>query len=318
MMFIFGFFLSCFNGIWAYGYLCWACGDGWRRSGSGNLLVTLFSLFIAAPVLAFSVIMPFFGGWIVVPIMQKYAWDHYCDSFPAFAILDARSYNDPSYTVNVAYFFMNQPSAGSPTQLFTYEIANTDGGDNWRFSLRSWDTAQSSIPLDFYPTLQAVHYNFYQLTIDGNCTLSANASAAGNTVDNTATVPCMTGTFDPSAHLHFNITSAVPLNSTLVSSYPAAVPNATSNLTIRDSNWDFGKYAPALALQELQPDGQLGHLILKTTVTAPHDSTELKVCVAGPEGRQGAAVQPEVFAPLGLVLMRQADYALYSTQPSSD
>lgn len=213
---------------------------------------------------------------------------------------------------------MNQPSAGSPTQLFTYEIANTDGGDNWRFSLRSWDAPQSSIPLDFYPTLQAVHYNFATLTIDGNCTLPASANATGNAVGNTTTVPCMTGTFDPSAHLHFNITSAVPLNSTLASSYPTAVPNATSSLSIHDNGWDFNTYAPALRLQEQQPDGQLGQLVLETAITKPHDSTELKVCVAGPEGRQGATVQPEVLVPLGLVLMRQADYALYSTQPSSD
>lgn len=213
---------------------------------------------------------------------------------------------------------MNQPSTAEPTQLFTYEIANPDNGDDWYFSVRTWDTPQSSIPLDFYPTLQSVHYNFASLTIDGNCTLPTSANAIGNAGGNTTTVPCMSGTFDPGAHLHFNVASAVPLNSTLASSYPASVPNATAQLAIPDNGWAFGSYAPALRLMEQDSNGTLGHLVLKTTVTKPHDDTELKVCVSGPEGRQGPTVQPEVLAPLGLVLMRQADYALYATQPSSD
>ena len=78
------------------------------------------------------------------------------------------------------------------------------------------------------------------------------------------------------------------------------------------------EYAPAVRLQELQSDGQLGQLVLETTVTKPHDSTELKVCVNGPDGRVAPTVQPEVLAPLGLILMRQADYALYATQPSGN
>lgn len=314
MMFIFGFCWGCVNAMVGWAYMVGTWGNRRDRHETTNFLISLFNLFIALPIFLALIIMPFFGGWIVVPIVQKNAWEHRCDSFPAFVILDAKSYNDARYVVNVAYFFMNQPSAASPTQLFTYEIANTDGGDNWLFNIRSWQTPQSSIPLEFYPTLQSVHYDFGSLTIDGNCTLPATTNASGNTT----TVPCMKGTFDPSSHLSFNITSAVPLNSTVASSYPASVPNTTTLLGIPDNGWDFSMFAPALRLEEREPDGQLGHLVLKTAVTKPHDSTELKVCVAGPQGRQGATVQPEVFAPLGLVLMRQADFALYNTQPSSD
>lgn len=71
MMFIFGFFLSCFNVIYAFAYWYWALGNRNQRSESGKLIVTLFSLFIAFPVLAFLVIMPFCGGWIVVPMVQQ-------------------------------------------------------------------------------------------------------------------------------------------------------------------------------------------------------------------------------------------------------
>ncbi|GJE84629.1 hypothetical protein PsYK624_007050 [Phanerochaete sordida] len=318
MMFIFGFVWSIVNLMVGWAALAASLEGRYNRSRTANYMINLFSIFIAFPIFVFLFIMPFCGGWIVVPLVSSNAWHHRCDSYPAFVILDAKSYNDPRYVVNVAYFFMNQPSAAEPTQLFTYEIANTDGGDNWLFSVRSWQTPQESIPLDFYPTLQSVHYNFATQTIDGNCTLPTVANATGNVVGNTTTVPCMSGTFDPGSHLFFNITSAVPLNSTLAASYPAAVPNATAHLTIPDNGWTFTGYAPAVELEEQQPDGSLGHLVLKTTVTKPHDSTELRVCVAGPEGRQGATVQPEVLAPLGLILMRQADYALFNTQPSSD
>lgn len=229
-----------------------------------------------------------------------------------FAILDAKSYNDPRYIVNVAYFFDNSAPA-SPTQLFTYEITNPDDGDDWLFSLRTWDILQSKIPLDMYPTLQSVHYDFVDDSLTGNCTLPNS----NNSLTTTTTIPCMEGNFDPGNHLSFNITSSVPLNSTLLSD-AGSVPAVNTLLGIQDNGWALNGYAPALRLQERNADDSLGHLVLKTTVTKPHDVTELKVCVAGVDGREGGTVAAEVLAPLGLMLMRQADYALLTTTPSSD
>lgn len=229
-----------------------------------------------------------------------------------FVILDAKSYNDARYVVNVAYFFDNsQPS--SPTQLFTYEITNPDDGDDWYFTPRTWDTPQSKIPLDMYPTLQSIRYDFVDDSLTGNCTLPS----AVNPLTNTTSIPCMEGNFDPGSSLSFNITSSIPLNSTLASD-ASSVPIVNTLLGIPDKGWDLRGYAPALRLEERNEDGSLGHLVLKTAVTKPHDTTELKVCVAGVDGREGGTVSAEVFAPLGLILMRQADYAYQATTPSSD
>jgi hypothetical protein len=226
-------------------------------------------------------------------------------------VLDAKSYNDPRYVVNVADFYSNIPSPSTPTPLFTYEITNPDNGDNWLFSLRTWNSPQEAIPLEMYPTLQSVHYNFADQSLSGNCTLKDSDA----TNSNTSTRSCMAGSFNPNDQLQFNITSAVPLNNTLSSSYPGTIPNATTALGIGYEGWAQVAYAPAVKLQQVNEDGSLGLTVLRTTVTRRNDITELKVCVNGVNGRAGATVQPEVLAPLGLILMRQADYALSQTQP---
>lgn len=328
MMFIFGFVWGCIN-IWAC--CAWVVQiSNWEHpQGSfGKTVISSFYIFIGVPLFLLLAIMPFFGGWIVVPIVQKVCafksplpcadsafqqtWNHGCDSYPMVAILDAKSYNDPSYVVNVAHFYANTPSASNSNPLFTYEITNPDDGDIWLFSLREFDAAQSSIPLAQYPTLQAVHYNFVDDSLSGNCTLPTSTAANAST----SVVPCMTGSFNQGGRLAFNFTSAVPLNSTLASAYPAGVANATTALMIPDKEWDVSGDAPALNLQQVDADGRLGAVVVKTTVTKPGDTTELKVCVGGVPDRENGLVSAEVLAPLGLVLMRQADYAYIQTSPS--
>ncbi|GJE98892.1 hypothetical protein PsYK624_151290 [Phanerochaete sordida] len=306
MMFIFGFFWSLVHAFVGRAYreadpddVC--CADR-------DTVLGVLGRILAWSVILFLIIMPFFGGWIVERSVHSHVWSHRCDSFPAFVILDA---NPPKNTtaVNVAQFFINQPSSSKPTQLFTYEIASTDNGSNWRFSLQSWQTPQESIPLPFYPTLQSIHYDLGNQTMNGNCTLSTVANATHDAVGNTTVVPCMSGTFDSGAHLFFNITSAVPLNNTLSTSYPAATPNVTALLAIPGNGWAFKGHQPALQLQEEQPSGSLGNIVLRTATTKLSDKTQLKVCVAGPLDRQGATVQPEVLGPIGLILLSQANYA---------
>ena len=157
-----------------------------------------------------------------------------------------------------------------------------------------------------------MYYDFTELTLAGNCTIpDSTASNASVSVR-----PCMTGTFDPSSHLFFNVTSAVPFNNTLSASYPSGVSNFTTSLTIPSKTWYYSHYAPAVTLEQLDTSADAEHVVLKTTVTDGSD-TRLKVCVSGVVGREVAMVGPEVFAPLGLILMKQADYALWATQPPS-
>lgn len=228
-------------------------------------------------------------------------------------ILDGRSANDARYAVNVAYFFDNT-HASSPMQLFTYEISSRDDSDGWRFGLRTWDSLQSDIPIDMYPTLQNVYYNFIDNSLTGNCTLRSLTDPPPNTTS----LLCMTGNFDPGSDLSFDISSSVPLNTTYASE-AHLIPVTNASLVIHDKGWDYAGEAPAARLQEKNEDGSFGSLVLKTTVTRVGDVTELKVCVAGPEGRKGGTVSAEVFAPLGLMLMRLADYALVATSnPDGD
>ena len=109
----------------------------------------------------------------------------------------------------------------------------------------------------------------------------------------------------------------------------SGLETSTTNVTTlvqtstHDGSWQQSGYAPALTLRQVDSDESFGHVVLKTTVLKSHDDTELKVCIGGVlnadgSARVGSTVQPEGLAPLGRVLMRQADYALYATQPSSD
>ena len=229
-----------------------------------------------------------------------------------FVILDGTSYNDASYVIPRAYFFINSPSAAEPTQLFTYELSQPGDGDTWLFGLRSFDELQSSIPLDSYPTLHQIYYNYNTLDVAGNCTIPDSTASNASTT----TIPCLSGTFDPGAKLFFNLTSSVPLNSTLSTAYPSGVVNASTTLSIPDNGWALNHFAPAIRLEEVDAEGNLGHMVLRTTVTKPRDATELKVCVTGPQGREAGTVAAEVLAPLGVALLRQDDFARYATQPS--
>lgn len=224
-----------------------------------------------------------------------------------YAILDAKAYNGPSYQKNVAYFYIN----GNDDLQFTYEISNPGDDDQWFFRLRQWNTDQLSIPIDNYPTLQSVGYNFVDNTLTGNCTVPSVPSVFNGS---TSTSSCVSGTFDQARNLFFNITSTVPLNNT--SDANAMQPFSTI-LDIKDAPWYNENSPPAAILREEdKATGMLGNIVLRTAVVRPHDCTELKVCIAGVQGREGNQVMAEVLAPLGVILMRQTDYAVECTTPS--
>jgi len=307
MMFIFGFFWGMVNGAVLWFLLIGLAGAATSfKQSFYRVIAWLFIIFVLFPAAVFMVVMPFFGGWIVLPLVQKYAWQHRCDGYPMQVILDGKAYNNPRYTPDTAYFYIGN----SPDPIFTYDITNPEDDHDWYFSFRNWDTQQSSIPLDYYPTLQNIRYNFIDNTLAGNCTVPVSPGSP-----NTTTIDCMNGSFNPGNLLSFTVNSSIPLNNT---SNGTTSPFTTTLLRTVDKQWAFDSDAPSLILRTVNPSTNvLEALVLRTAVTKPNDCTLLKVCVSGLQ-REGGALAAEVLAPLGLMLMRQADYANYCTTPSSN
>ncbi|KAI0699138.1 hypothetical protein BC835DRAFT_1412805 [Cytidiella melzeri] len=305
MMFLFGFPWSCVNLFASIGIIAGALEAGKGRGQAMQGIMLFFIIVVLVPAGIFISILPFFGGWIVTPIVQSGAWNHRCDGYPMYAILDGKAYNGPSYVKDVAYFYLN----GKNNVQFTYEISNPGDDDQWYFRLQKWNVDQLSIPVDAYPTLQSVGYNFADNTVTGNCTVPSSPSVFTN---NTSTRPCVTGTFDQGNQFFFNITSSVPLNNTADAD---TTQSFSSALAATDSPWFVNNAPPALVLREQEPSSGSNN-VLRTAVARPHDCTELKVCIAGVQGREGSQVMAEVLAPLGVVLMRQSDHAVECTTPS--
>ncbi|KAH8104032.1 hypothetical protein BXZ70DRAFT_1005586 [Cristinia sonorae] len=314
MMYLFGFPWSIVNGWVIYWLTKVAASSEFatRPDGRYRRLAWWFIpilIFIVTPIAAVFVLLPAFGGWIVVPIVQNWAWNHRCDEYPMFAVLDSRRVQDPSYTPNVARFY--QTETNKP--LFSYYLnGGEEDSDNWRFTLREFHTDQSLIPITLYPTLQSVHYGFLNSTILGNCTVPVSSGSSDVT-----TTSCMTGTFDAGAWLSFNLTSAVPFNNTFPST---PVPSTTTLLRALDKEWIFGyNQIPSVILRTVNTltNELTTRTVLKTSVEKRGDCTAMKVCLAGTP-RLGSVVGAEVMGPLGLLLIRQADHARICTLPSNN
>jgi len=78
--------------------------------------------------------------------------------------------------------------------------------------------------------------------------------------------------------------------------------NSTTDIRAVDKQWAFDDSAPSVLLK----DGSGGQVI-RTDVTNKDDCTRLKVCVAQDNGAG-------ITVPMGLILIRQMDYAIYCTQ----
>ncbi|CAL1701572.1 unnamed protein product [Somion occarium] len=311
MMFFFGFIWGVINlGVMA-GYFGLVFSES-RYSPRNRptwfiTLKVLFNLFIMLPIALFLVIMPFFGGWIVLPLEQIHAWNHRCDGYPMNVVLDGKGYHGARFAPDVARFYQT----GNAQSFYTYDISNSGDTDFWSFHLRTWDVDQSEIPLNMYPTLQQISYNFINNTVTGNCTIPVAPGASNTTIG-----ACVGGSLDLGEPLSFNLTSAVPLNNT---ANPSSTPSTTTLLRTVDKQWSFGDDAPSLILRDVNPaNNQLMDTVLRTAVTKKGDCTQLKVCLAGLPGEQGSVVGGPVMVPLGLMLMRQADYAIACTTPSDD
>ena len=71
MMFLFGFVWGVVNLGVAWMYYAWLFGSSSSKNAVLTSLNVLFNIFVVLPFWAFLIIMPFFGGWIVVPIAQR-------------------------------------------------------------------------------------------------------------------------------------------------------------------------------------------------------------------------------------------------------
>lgn len=71
MMWIFGFAWGIVNLSVGCFYIRFLANGGQQRSRRANMVALFLIVFVALPVYTFIVIMPFFGGWIVTPLVQK-------------------------------------------------------------------------------------------------------------------------------------------------------------------------------------------------------------------------------------------------------
>ncbi|THH23241.1 hypothetical protein EUX98_g7937 [Antrodiella citrinella] len=257
----------------------------------------MIGLVLFSSLAAFFGIVPIAGAWrVTAPIVQAWAWNHGCDYYPMYAVLDARSYKDQSYIPNVARFYQR----GSLRSLFTYDVNSNSDPDFWTFQLREFDTAQSLIPLNLYPTLQFIQYDFINYTLTGTCTVHV---APGSSDTNSTS--CTSGTFNLNGWPSFNLTSSVPLNDTTVPH-----PSAIAHLRTVYKDWDTTRFAPSWVLNEVDlATNALQQTVLRTDVLKRGDCTQLKVCINGPGAGilESGFVGAEVMAPVGLILIRQAD-----------
>ena len=236
---------------------------------------------VIVPILAvFMVVMPTFGPLIVGPPIQAHTYDHMCDNSGAQVVLDGRSFKEPPFVASAAKFY---PS-GSTRQLFSFELQQTNLS-HAVLQFRAFNTDASTLPSQLVPALRTISYDFDRRRVSGVCD-----GVAGS---------CLEGTFDPNRlamDLTFNVTGTV-VHSRSQSQY---------------DRWVWDQDLPSLILRAVADDGTLGDKVLETAVLKVKDCTSLKVCI---NGSGGGPVGPEVLAPLGIMLSKQATYSYICTTP---
>jgi hypothetical protein len=164
---------------------------------------------------------------------------------------------------------------------YTYDLFQ-ESADAWSFNIRTIDSPElkQNMSDPFYPSISNITYNFVDNTVSGNCTSPFSNSSS----------MCIQGSFDPNNFLSFTLTD---LRS-----------NSTTHLRAVDKEWAFNDDAPSVLLKD-----DSGAEVIRTDVTK--HCTQLKVC-AGQQSMSGMTI------PMGLILMRQIDYAVYCTTPDDN
>jgi hypothetical protein len=126
-----------------------------------------------------------------------------------------------------------------------------------------------------------ITYNFVTYSVSGTCTSPSSNSTA----------PCIEGSFNPGNYLSFD--------------FRDLRTNTSTTLQAVDKEWTFTNDAPSVLLKNTS-----GAEVIRTDVTKPgkFGCTYLKVCAGQDAG-------PQIIVPIGLILIRQMDYAIECTTP---
>ncbi|EJD37735.1 hypothetical protein AURDEDRAFT_173244 [Auricularia subglabra TFB-10046 SS5] len=183
---------------------------------------------------------PFAVPWIAMPLMQEFAWNHRCDSWPVEAVLVGRAGSNAHST---ATFFFDHAEA------YSFDLYD-------RMSLlyryQEGDKEQPSFPM---PTLQNVTYDLSTSSAVGICLFSGqkqNCLSANMDLDLDSTSYLR---FEIAADLGFGVRHHV--------------------LHAIDHDWQYSDDAPSMILR----DELTGESVLRTAVTKRGDCAQLKVCL---------------------------------------
>ncbi|KAJ7906465.1 hypothetical protein B0H13DRAFT_1619348, partial [Mycena leptocephala] len=231
-------------------------------------------ILVFLPVAVILGIGPFFSPLIGIKIGREQAWLHRCDTYSVEIVLTGLSFNSPSTAIPTATFSVRQN--GILENQYQYGLTNDAVNVSiWRFG-----------PSPEQPLAdgQIITYNLDNSSLVATC--------AGNTGQ------CTQGSFasEEKGFLSFDLTNSVN---------PANV-----KLRAVDPDWASPNNddAPSFILKEVQPDGNLGEVVMRTAVI--QHCTLLKVCA------NGATV--EILAPVGLTLMKQNAFGKVCTTPNSN
>ena len=85
--------------------------------------------------------------------------------------------------------------------------------------------------------------------------------------------------------------------------------NAEIKLRPVDKEWSYSDDAPSFTLRYVEPDDQLGDVVMQTAVTKRNHCELLKICLQVP------APTLDIVVPLGLALWAQDRHTTYCTTP---
>ncbi|KAF7349424.1 hypothetical protein MSAN_01732300 [Mycena sanguinolenta] len=278
-MFVFGFFWGCVNiVVWMWYFQSVDNCPRTRFSAGRDSTFSQIARFsrkwgrigILVPVAITMGLGPFFG-----PVQ---AWLHRCDSFNGEVILNGLFFSSPNNEAPVASFYFRQPN-GTLQKQYDYNLTNDAVNPSiWYFSLLPGSDSAAQI--------QNVTYDLDNLIFVATC--------PGNTTQ------CTQGTFQDAGYLSFLISDKAS--------------NATvADMRAVDTDWDYGRHwddAPSYILREVNADGSLGSVVVRTAVTEPGHCTILKLCA------NDASIA--TLAPVGLTLYAQNKYSVVCTTLNSN
>ncbi|GJE95565.1 hypothetical protein PsYK624_117510 [Phanerochaete sordida] len=203
-------------------------------------------------------------------------------------------------------------STNNATRLFTFNITASDNNPTNGYSeefpslVFALQDVYTAMPPASYPLLRSVQYNMILNKTVGYCAPAINDTSV------TPSPQCMSGNFTADDDvLRFHIDTPLSPDWTQAQNWSQpGSPTASMAFevgTFTSEAWTRPGHPPGATIRE---GGRHGHVVLKTVVTKPGDWTQLKVCIAGPRQATPELLHPEVLVPLGVLLMRQSDYAI--------